>query len=272
MNIICQTVGIDVSKDELMVYFECLDNHLQAKKLGRRKFHNSPKGYQARAWRPINKSMRRLREYVRERQAIKQLKTQAQNRLHAQRNGRHQELRTVKRLEQQIRLFERQLQQIEQDITKMRVKDEQLDQQVQLLCTIPHIGVITACVILAETNGFNLFESRSQLIKYAGLDIVEKQSGASLYGKARISKKGNANLRTAPFMSAIGLVNSQTVFGETYQRNLAKHGKGRKATMAVVRQLLKVAYGVFKSQRSYDEEIHRLRLQKEIGEQKVRLQ
>ena len=60
--------------------------------------------------------------------------------------------------------------------------------------SIPGVGELTAVIVLAETNGFELIRSKSQLSSYAGLDVKEKQSGTSVKGKPRISKKGNRNL------------------------------------------------------------------------------
>ncbi|WP_221391981.1 transposase [Dyadobacter sp. NIV53] len=40
-----------------------------------------------------------------------------------------------------------------------------------------------------ETNGFELIRNKKQLSSYAGFDVKEKQSGTSIKGKPRISKK-----------------------------------------------------------------------------------
>lgn len=130
--------------------------------------------YQPEAWQPANASMRQLKEYTRERQRLTKSKTIASNRLHAIRKSRYPEAKTVDRLSQQIDFYEGQIEEIEEDIAQLRQQDEQLDEDVKLLCSIPHVGWITACTILAETGSFTLFENRSQLIKYAGLDILER--------------------------------------------------------------------------------------------------
>ncbi|MTB54004.1 IS110 family transposase [Lewinella sp. W8] len=217
-------------------------------------------------WRPASPSMRQLREYTRERQRLTKHKTMALNQLHAVKKSRHPSSRTIDRLQEQIALYENQIEGIEQDIAQMRQEDHQLNENVKLLTSIPHIGWLTACIILAETGGFALFESRSQLIKYAGLDIVEKMSGSSINGKGRLSKRGNSHLRSAPYMSAIGACAKDTVFSQTYHRHLEKHGVKAKAVAATLRQLLKVAYGVYKSRQPYNEKVHRLRIQNEVGE------
>jgi transposase len=224
--------------------------------------------HQPNPWQPANASMRQLKEYTRERQRLTKSKTMASNRLHAIKKSRYPPAKTVDRLTQQITFYEGQVEAIEEDIAQLRQQDEKLDADVKLLCSIPHVGWITACVILAETGGFMLFENRSQLIKYAGLDIVERKSGSSINGKSRISKKGNSHLRSAPYMGAIGAAGKETVFSHTYHRHLEKHGVPGKAVTAALRQIIKVAYGVHKSRQPYDEKIHLQRVKIEVGELK----
>ncbi|MEI9945951.1 MAG: IS110 family transposase [Chitinophagaceae bacterium] len=60
-----------------------------------------------------------------------------------------------------------------------------------IICSIPGVGLLTAVTVLAETNGFDLIRNKKQLTSYAGLDVREKQSGTSVKGKPKISKKGN---------------------------------------------------------------------------------
>jgi transposase len=53
---------------------------------------------------------------------------------------------------------------------------------------------MSAVTVIAETNGFTLFENSKQLVSYAGYDVVENQSGKRV-GKTSISKKGNYRIR-----------------------------------------------------------------------------
>lgn len=218
------------------------------------------------AWSPVNKSMRQLRELSRERQDIIQMRTQAKCRCAALACGHKPPKKTLNRIKRQVKLFDEQLAQIEADMERLRQQDEQLDKSVCLLSSIPHIGTTTAFTIIAETNDFQLFENRNQLIKYAGLDIIERQSGSSIMGRSKISKKGNSHLRTAPYMGTLSLGKTNSVFRQTYQRKIEQGYPKKSARIAVVRQLLQVAYGVHKSGLLYDENAHRSRLQQEVGE------
>ena len=55
---------------------------------------------------------------------------------------------------------------------------------------------------MAETNGFVLVENERQLTSYAGLDVVQRQSGLSALA-TRISRRGNVRLRTVLYLPAV---------------------------------------------------------------------
>ncbi|WP_162550324.1 transposase [Hymenobacter nivis] len=69
------------------------------------------------------------------------------------------------------------------------------------LTSIPGVGLTTAIVVVAKTNGFVLVENERQLASYAGLDMVQHQSGLSARAM-RISRWGNVRLRTALYLPA----------------------------------------------------------------------
>ena len=92
--------------------------------------------------------------------------------------------------------------------------------------------------ILAETNGFKLFTSRAQVVSYAGYDVVERQSGSSIKGKTRISKKGNSHIRRALHFPAITIVKHEPQFKQLYDRILERSHIKMKSYTAVQRKIL----------------------------------
>ena len=133
-------------------------------------------------------------------------------------------------------------------------KEENLKKEIDIICTLPGVGELTAVIVLAETNGFELIRNKRQLASYAGLDVKEKQSGTSVKGKPRISKKGNRNLRKAMHFPALVAVKWNDNFRELYARLVSKHGIKMKALVAVQRKLLEMIFILFKNQTSYNKE------------------
>ena len=113
--------------------------------------------------------------------------------------------------------------------------------------------MLTAATVLAETNGFELIHNRRQLTSYAGLDVREKQSGTSVKGKPRISKRGNRYLRKAMYMPALAAIRSDPRHKATFSRLVSRHGIKMKAAVAVQRKVLEMIYTLHKTKKIYDE-------------------
>jgi transposase len=73
-------------------------------------------------------------------------------------------------------------------------EDEQAAQRLSVLLTIPGVGPITALTVLALLRKYTS-ANRSQIVALAGFDPIQIQSGTSVHGKSRISKRGNREVR-----------------------------------------------------------------------------
>ena len=153
-----------------------------------------------------------------------------------------------------IQLLNSQEKEIKQEIADFIKQDKEVSESVNHLCTIPGVGSLTAATILSETNGFELITNKKQLASYAGLDVQEKQSGTSVKGKPRISKKGNKHLRKAMHLPALAAIRHDERYKAIFARLVQKHGIKMKAAVAVQRKLLELTYTIFKTNRPYDKE------------------
>jgi len=138
------------------------------------------------------------------------------------------------------------------EVRKLVTGDEEIKNLSGLLCSITGIGLLTAVIVLAETNGFDLIRNKRQLTSYTGLDVKEKQSGTSVKGKSKISKHGNRYLRKAMHLPALAAIRHDERYKAIFVRLVSKHGIKMKATVAVQRKLLEMTYTIYKSQIKYD--------------------
>jgi transposase len=195
-----------------------------------------------------------LRQLTRERDQVVQHRTMAKNQLHAEQAEAEPNKNSVKRLKRQIEFFNKQEQEIRIDIQALIKQDNQVADSVKLIYSLSGIGLLTAATVLAETNGFELIRNKRQLVSYAGLDVREKQSGTSVKGKARISKKGNKYLRKAMHLPALTAIRSDERFKAIFARLVAKHGIKMKAVVAVQRKLLEIIYTLYKTRVPYNKD------------------
>jgi len=203
-------------------------------------------------WKKPKPIFKRIRQLTREREQLIQSRTIAKNQLHAEQAEAEPGKSTLERLKKQIAFFEKQEREINQELRALINTDEQVTSSIKLITSLSGIGYLTTATVLAETNGFELVKNKRQVSSYAGFDVKEKQSGTSVKGKSRISKKGNKYLRKAMHMPALSAIRLDERFKAIYARLVAKHGIKMKAAVAVQRKLLEMIYTIHKTGVPYD--------------------
>ena len=209
-------------------------------------------------WEPYSPSSRKFKLLIREREVLVRERTMVQNQLHAAERAKYISAKTLNRMRKRIGFISKQIKEVEAEVKVLLAQDDKLNHAVKTLTTINGIGLTTACVLVAETDGFSLFRTRAQLIKYCGYDVVYNQSGTSLNGKTRISKKGNKHVRRVLYMAALTAMRGG-IFKEVYERQLERTEFTMKALVAVQRKLLITAYALVKNDSTYEEDYHKKR-------------
>lgn len=205
-------------------------------------------------WKRPAKIYKVLRQLTRERDQIVQERTLTKNQLHAEQAEAEPNKSSITRITKRIALLNKQLEEIKQEISQHLKEDQQVKASVDLICTIPGIGPLTAVTVLAETNGFELIRNKKQVTSYAGYDVKEKQSGTSVKGKPCISKRGNKYLRKAMHMPSLTAIQHCERFKAIFIRLVSKHGIKMKAAVAVQRKLLEMIYTIHKSGKKFDQD------------------
>lgn len=143
--------------------------------------------------------------------------------------------------------------------SELRAQMEGLYQQLveqQEAVPMPHkrfLGAFRLARIVAETGPLTDFPCPAAILKYAGLNLCDRQSGKSR-GQVKLSHKGNAHLRDAMGEAAYLLVRKAACYGPYYHHK--KDAEGKKATealTAVMRKLLGVVWTLGVKRRVFDE-------------------
>lgn len=209
-----------------------------------------------RAWNPQSSNMRRLKKICRQRVRLIEHKTMVNNQLHAELNSFEPQKEIVQCLELQLKQLQKQIQQMEQFIQQLFKTDHWLKAHYQRISKIKGVNLITLATIIAETDGFALFRSRSQLVCYAGYDVVYNESGEQTK-KNRISKRGNKFIRRVLHFPAIAAVKHEPRFKTLYNRIFQRRKIKMVAYVAVQRKLLTTIFALFKNQQEYDPQYFR---------------
>jgi transposase len=120
----------------------------------------------------------------------------------------------------------------------------------QYLLSIPGVGPVTAAGFLGEVGDILKYRSSKEIIKLAGLNLVEISSGIKK-GKKKISKRGNSFLRLYLYQCAVVAIakNSQL------KRYFLEHTKTKnkmKILVAVQCKLARIMFALLKHKRYYD--------------------
>ncbi|MEO7048709.1 MAG: IS110 family transposase [Ferruginibacter sp.] len=203
-------------------------------------------------WKPMDEFFYTLRSMTRHHQSLQELKTNINNQLHADEHSIYSNKAVIKQLKKLITTIEKQLEETDQGIHDHLYSDEEIAKKTDHIIAIKGLGYLTVATVLAETNGFALFKSASQVVKYSGYDVIESQSGAR-QGKTKISKKGNSHIRRAMYMPAFNVIRYEKGnFKIFFERILARHNKKMKAYVAIQRKLLVMIYTLWKKNEAFN--------------------
>jgi len=132
--------------------------------------------------------------------------------------------------------------------------------EAEYLLSIPGIGPISAAVFLGELGNPSYFKGARQVVKYAGYDPQESDSGYRVSRKF-ISKKGRWLLRKHLFLMSMRVVVLSRYFQEYYQRKLQTKNRfgqlprKKEILCAVAIKLIKVIFALLRDKRNFEDTI-----------------
>lgn len=148
---------------------------------------------------------------------------------------------------EQIETYDVQISIIEKQIKKLL---DNLEEYI-ILKSIKGVGDITIATIISEVGDFSHFRANKQLLKFAGLNLVENSSG-NHRGNKRISKVGNEPLRTSLYFLTLRLVKKGGIYHEQYAKYLNKGMEKKKAIIAISRKLLITIHAMIRNNKNFD--------------------
>lgn len=158
----------------------------------------------------------------------------------------------VKMYLEEVQRSEERLKEIEKQMKKLL---EEVPSAKQIL-SIPGVGVLSCAVFLGELGNPSNFQHAKQIIKYAGYDPQENDSGQRI-GRKIISKKGRWLLRKYLYFMSMRAIHRSEFFREYYQRKLKRGNrfgqplKKKEALCAVAIKLIKVIFALLRDKRAF---------------------
>lgn len=153
------------------------------------------------------------------------------------------------------RSLARQLAKVEMAIAELCANDPLLQNQVDLLCTIPGVAQHSATRILAYGKSALGDYSARSLVAHAGLAPRHHQSGTSVHRKSYIAKQGNKHLRHALYMPALVGIVHNPIIKQHYRRLLENDKPKMVALVACMKKLLLISRAILITQKPFNPQL-----------------
>jgi transposase len=160
--------------------------------------------------------------------------------------------RVARELRTTLKHFQTRIERIEAEIQSLVETDERMNQDAQLLATIPGIGRVTAWMLLAELGNLREWK-RGELIGYAGLFPRVRESGKSAR-RPQLARGGGGRIRKGLYLGTCSLRRTHGPLSDFTQRLIDKGKEKMCAIAALMRKLLLVARAVVVSGKPFDPE------------------
>lgn len=145
----------------------------------------------------------------------------------------------------------KQIEEIDDYVTKIC---NQLDETKKIM-QIKGVGLVTASGIVAELGDIRQYKNPKQIIKMAGLSLIENSSGKK-NGQTLISRRGREYLRRLLYQGMLGMIRINTAFREMYIYYTTRRKNqltGKQAIIALCRKLLRIIHAIILKDVDYDE-------------------
>ena len=147
-------------------------------------------------------------------------------------------------------LLRRQLQEID---TRLALLVEQ-HPAARALTTVPGVSVVCAATLVAELGTPETYESPRQVLKLAGMNLAGKESGTSVRGRIRQTKRGRPALRRQIFLLAARWCMTRGLYRGEYLALRARNGGAKTSAMcAIARKLVPLLLHIMQTGEAFDE-------------------
>ena len=198
------------------------------------------------AWEPPAANLALLRELLRRREQLTGM-------LSMQRNMRAScadagVIASCKHVEKTLRA---ELKATLKRVAELLAADEALAAHRDHLTAMKGVGVVTAAELICHVLTHDYDNARACAV-HTGLTPAHKESGKSVHGAPRISRRGDSHIRHALYLPAISMSRYEK-HARSWYGALVLRGKAKKAALcALMRKVVQVAYGVITRNEPYD--------------------
>ena len=205
-----------------------------------------------RSWTPPKRDWYELRSLARQINRLTGQRTKASNRLHALQAAANGSLFVIRDEKQSIKELGRRIDRLQKQALKLIARDRDLRRMLANITTACGFAERSAIAIMGELLLLPRTLNAKQCSAHAGLDVRFKKSGTSVEFKPKLSKVGNAYLRSALYLPVLTAVKHDPI-AKAHYLQLQSRGKPKiKAIGAMMRKYLTGIWSVIRQDEPFD--------------------
>jgi transposase len=178
--------------------------------------------------------------------------TRAKNELHALQATETTSAMLIEDEEEAIAMFGRRIERFRRAGRDIIASCPILQEQFDHMMAAPGMGEVSTFAVLAELTTLPVTLKSPQISRYAGLDVRLTQSGTSIDKPGRLSKGGNAYLRSAMFMPAMSAIRCDPYVKAFYDVLIGRGKRKMQAICAVMRKYLTGLWACIRAGEDFD--------------------
>lgn len=150
-----------------------------------------------------------------------------------------------------IKELDKQVKHLEAQINNFIQGNEKLQNQADLIQSVPGVGKVLCWTLLAKTNCFTSITTPRKMACYSGVAPFDFQSGTSLKRKPKISVFADKRLKKILHLAAMSAIRLNNDLRAYYLRKVSE-GKNKMSVLNAVRnKIIHRVYAVIKNQTPY---------------------
>lgn len=179
-------------------------------------------------------------------------RTRAKNELHALKATQTTVKMLIEDEEEAIEAFDKRIERFRLAGRALINNCPTLSAQFRHMIAAPGMGEISVFAALAELTTLPVTLKSAQVSRHAGLDVRLTQSGTSIDKPGRISKGGNAYLRSAMYMPALTAIRCDSNVKAFYEALIGRGKRKMQAIVAVMRKYLTGLWACMQAGEDFD--------------------
>jgi transposase len=205
-----------------------------------------------RLWTPPTAVQLELRAIGRHINRLTCHRTRAKNELHALQATQTTMTLLIEDEEEAIATFDKRIERFRLAGRALIDNCPTLSAQFKHMIAAPGMGEVSVFAALAELTTLPVTLKSAQVSRHAGLDVRLTQSGTSIDKPGRISKGGNAYLRSAMYMPALTAIRCDRYVKAFYEALVGRGKRKMQAIVAVMRKYLTGLWACMQTGEDFD--------------------